>query len=321
MRKALVVGINEYPQAPLSGCCNDAELIAKLLKRNEDGTPNFEVRLEKNVKSKAGLKGLIRECFSGEADVTLFYYSGHGYIDECGGYLVTPDCCENDEGISLSDLLTIVNKSKCRDKIVILDSCYSGVFGSQNDDSTKAAIREGVTILTACRDNEVSIEYEGHGIFTSLLAAGLSGGAADITGNITPGGLYSYIDKSLGAWAQRPVFKTNVTRFTSIRNVRPQVELSVIRQLCKYFKSPDEEFALNPSFEPTNSPTVEHKIIEPYASEDEVKVFRDLQKLESVGLIVPKGAEHMYFAAMNSKSCVLTPLGKVYGGFVNKEII
>lgn len=47
MRKALVVGINEYPQSPLFGCCNDAESIAKLLKRNEDGSPNFEVRLEK----------------------------------------------------------------------------------------------------------------------------------------------------------------------------------------------------------------------------------------------------------------------------------
>ncbi|MCC3403956.1 caspase family protein, partial [Eubacterium callanderi] len=33
---------------------------------------------------------------------------------------------------------------------------------------------------------------------------------------------------------------------------------------------------------------------------------------ESVGLIEPVDEEHMYFAAMNSKSCRLTPLGLHY---------
>ena len=36
--------------------------------------------------------------------------------------------------------------------------------------------------------------------------------------------------------------------------------------------------------------------------------FKELQLYESVGLIEPVGEEHMYFAAMNSKSCRLTPL-------------
>ena len=47
-----------------------------------------------------------------------------------------------------------------------------------------------------------------HGLFTSLLLEALKGGAADITGHITPGGIYAYIDKALGPWEQRPVFKT-----------------------------------------------------------------------------------------------------------------
>ena len=41
MRKALVVGIDDYPNAPLTGCVNDAEKIAALLKTNGDGKPNF----------------------------------------------------------------------------------------------------------------------------------------------------------------------------------------------------------------------------------------------------------------------------------------
>ena len=34
--------------------------------------------------------------------------------------------------------------------------------------------------------------------------------------------------------------------------------------------------------------------------------------MEGVGLIVPVGEEHMYYAVMNSKSCRLTALGAQY---------
>ena len=49
-----------------------------------------------------------------------------------------------------------------------------------------AIISEGVTILTASRLSEPSLEVNGHGVFTSLLIEALSGSAADITGHITP---------------------------------------------------------------------------------------------------------------------------------------
>jgi hypothetical protein len=45
---------------------------------------------------------------------------------------------------------------------------------------------------------------------------------------------------------------------------------------------------------------------------DKAKVFKDLQKMEGVGLVVPVGEEQMYDAAMNSKSCRLTALGAQY---------
>lgn len=91
MRKALVVGIDQYTGCPLHGCCNDADAIANVLSKNGNGSPNFDVRIEKNVSSKAELRGMIDECFAGGSDISLFYYSGHGYIDSVGGYLVTPD--------------------------------------------------------------------------------------------------------------------------------------------------------------------------------------------------------------------------------------
>ena len=196
MRKALVVGIDNYSQCPLRGCCNDADEVAKLLSCNDDGSPNFAVKLQKNISTKAILRKHIEECFSGDADVALFYYSGHGHIDNVGGYLVTPDFTNYDYGVSLQDVLNIANASRCKDKIIILDSCHSGFMGSiSTAGQSTAVINEGVTILTASRSIEASVEINGHGLFTSLLIEALCGGAADITGYITPGGIYAYIDK------------------------------------------------------------------------------------------------------------------------------
>ena len=137
-------------------------------------------------------------------------------------------------------------------------------------------------------------------------------GAADIGGNITPASLYSFVDQSLCAWQQRPVFKTNISRFLPLRTIQAKVPKNILRKLSTYFKNPTDEFKLDPSYEYTNAPEIEHKVIEPYADTEHVSVFKELQLFESVGLIEPVGTEHMYFAAMEDKSCKLTALGLHY---------
>ncbi len=323
MRKALVVGINNYPTAPLRGCLNDALAFGNTLEVNGDGSPNFDVRLITDVETKSELRGQIRELFAGDSETALFYYSGHGFFDDLGGgFIVTPDYQQNDEGVSMDEILNIANESKAKNRIIILDCCHSGSFGSpQMSGGKNAQIGEGVSILTASKSDEVSLEINGHGVFTNLLLDALQGGASDLRGHITPGSIYSYIDQALGPWDQRPVFKTNITRFTSLRTVNPQVPLDVLRKLTKYFETAEGNYKLDPSFEFTNDPKIEHNYIEPYASEDRVAIFKELQKLASVGLIVPVDEQHMYFAAMNSKSCRLTALGFHYWRLVKDKRI
>lgn len=322
MNKALVVGIDDYPFCPLHGCCKDANRIHDLLTRHEDGSPNFQVKKRLNVSTKAELKSLIKDCFSGDEEVALFYYSGHGQIDSVGGYLVTPDYQDNDWGVSLSEILQIVNSSRCKNKIIILDSCYSGFMGSiSTSGQDTAVIREGVTILTASRNDESASETAGQGLFTSLFIEALSGRAADVTGYVTPGGVYAYIDKALGPWEQRPVFKTNVTQFVALRKVRPRINLPTLRRLTDFFVCEDDQMALDPSYEPTNLPTAVHEVIEPFATDDHTKDFAILQEMEGAGLVVPVGEKHMYFAAMRSKACELTALGKHYWKLVSRGMI
>ncbi|HFD1716705.1 TPA: caspase domain-containing protein [Enterococcus faecium] len=312
MKKALVIGIDDYPTIPLSGCTNDANAVTELLQTNGDGSPNFEVVQLNNVATKADLLRSIEKLFSGDADIALLYFSGHG-SDSGSGYLVTPDFKNYDLGVPMTEVLRLANASKCRNKIIILDCCFSGKLGESGViQGTESFLGEGVTIMSASMRDEVSMEVSGHGIFTNLLLQGLRGSASDITGNITPASLYSFIDQSLGTWEQRPVFKTNISRFLPIRSIDPRVPKELLRKLSTFFPNSSDEFQLDPSFEFTNDPKQEHKIIEPYADENNVSKFKTLQLYESVGLIEPVGTEHMYFAAMNSKSCKLTALGLHY---------
>ncbi|MFY8226238.1 caspase family protein [Clostridium perfringens] len=310
MKKALIIGIDNYPNARLTGCVNDANAVGELLKKNGDGSLNFDVSLNLNVETKAECLELIECLFSGDADVALLYFSGHG---SKYGHLITPDYKGKDLGVHMSEILSYANKSKCKNKVIILDCCYSGKFGeSIITQGNESILGEGVTIMTASSREEVSEEKDGHGLFTSLFLQGLRGGAADIMGKITPAGIYSFIDQSLGAWQQRPIFKTNISKFVSIRDIEPRVSKKTLRKLGKYFKCESDEFELNPSFEFTNSIEYKHEVVQPYAKKENVSIFKELQLFESVGLVEPVGEEHMYFAAMNSKSCKLTSLGVHY---------
>ena len=66
MRKALVVGINNYPSSPLLCCINDASAFGSIIETNGDGSPNFDVRIVTDVSTKSDLKGLIIDLFSGD---------------------------------------------------------------------------------------------------------------------------------------------------------------------------------------------------------------------------------------------------------------
>jgi len=313
MKRALVIGINNYPATPLTGCINDASAFAATIEKNGDGSPNFAVKLETNITTKSQLKTFIRELFEGDSDIALLYFSGHGFFNDLGGYIVTPDYQQNDEGVSMDEILVLANKSKAKDKIIILDCCHSGAFGSPAiSGSVSSQIIEGVVVLTASRPDESAIEVNGHGIFTNLLINALQGGAADLRGHITPGSVYAYIDQALGPWDQRPVFKTNVTRFTSLRTIKPQVPIETLRKIVDYFPVAEQEYALDPTYEFDNKEI---------AIPEKVVILKNLQKFVSIGLVVPVGEEHMYYAAQNSKSCKLTALGYHYWRLIKENKI
>jgi len=324
MRIALITGINYYKHHKcLYGCVNDAYQVNSILERNGDGSVNFDTKLmiadsPENSIERGEIKDSIEQLFKmKEAETVLFYFAGHAHIEATGGYLTTSDSKRGDSGVSLSEILTLANESPATNKIIILDSCHSGAAGTPPGGQI-ATLSEGLTVLTASTKDQYASEKDGSGLFTTLLVDALSGGAANLIGQITPASVYAHIDQSLGGWEQRPVFKTNTKKFVSLRSVSPSLQIIDLRRIIELFPLPGFEFKLDPTFEPEMKGRDKEM---PPPDPKNTQIFAILQKYNRVNLLVPVEAQHMWNAAMEYKKCKLTALGEHYRRLVAKNRI
>jgi caspase domain-containing protein len=331
MRKALIIGIDHYHDlTPLSGCVNDAAAVANVLSRNADGSTNFTTPKVltatgvSNAVTRRVLRDSIDTLFKDDPEIALLYFAGHGYVDATGGFLCASDCRDGDDGLALSDVMTFAKDSKAANKIIILDSCHGGIAGNRPEKGSLAEIGPGMTLLTASTENQYSFEggNGAPGVFTNLLVDALNGAAANLVGDVTPGSVYAHIDQSLGPWGgQRPVFKTNVKSFVSLRKATPPIMLEELLQLATLFPRPGFDFQLDPSYEPERSQEQRENPSIPPPDPAKNAIFKVLQNYVRVNLARPVGAPHMWHAAMESKLCKLTVLGEHYRRLVAANLI
>src|SRR5258705_12356154 len=166
MRRALCVGVDEYPFGPLQGCVSDAQRVDAVLQRNGDGSRNFESRVllapagsAATTVTRTILRDHLERLFTDPADVALLHFSGHGTVNNLDGYLVTQDARRYDEGVAMGDVLKLANDSRADEVVIFLDCCRAGNMGNiPTIDNTKAMLRAGVSILTASRGDQASVE-------------------------------------------------------------------------------------------------------------------------------------------------------------------
>lgn len=308
MQRALLVGIDHYDSyAALGGCVNDVSALRPLLDAHEDGDPNFEclaLTSDSTRVTRDGLLGEVARLLAPGVNVALLYFGGHGVQRHNDVALVTTDGTELSPGVLLSEVLTQVQQSPVPEVVIVLDCCFSGAAGGVPQlGGASAAIREGISILTASRGEQTAGETpEGRGEFSVFFEGAMEGGAADVLGRVTIAGMYAYLSESFGAWDQRPTFKANVDRLHDLRRCRPTVPRDQLRQLPVLFPTHNHELSLNPSYEPTEQPR----------HEENERVFAILQRCRAAKLVEPVGTEHMYYAALESRACRLTPLGRHY---------
>ena len=142
-KRAVVVGINKYRDpditTELKGAENDAREVFARLKHFGGFQLDPEKHLligEKATSDK--IRRAISELFwkKDHYDVALFYFSGHGFLDDYGNGYIAPYDHEYEDpmvaGIRMQELreyfLGATNKSQA---LLILDCCHSGVSAQE----------------------------------------------------------------------------------------------------------------------------------------------------------------------------------------------
>jgi len=332
MRRALLVGIDAYPFGRLEGCVADAVALSEVLSTNADGSKNWRTEL---MCGSAGEPPITREMlrdglsqlFNNARDTDLlFFFSGHGGQTLWGADLVTQDATENSLGVSMNDLITLANDSPARSVTLILDCCFSGDVGAlpglqsaavaEPFRLTKTVLRENVTVMTASRATETSIEVGGHGAFTRVLLDGLEGGATDHRGNITALSLYGYISNAFDDWQQRPILKTNLTEPLVMRVGPPWIDVQLLRQLPQHFSASDARVQLTPAHEGEGRPLARTE-----DGTSEQQQFDYMGRLRNANLVTTDGRRDHYWVAMQSGYVYLTPLRRYFWGLAKRGVL
>jgi hypothetical protein len=279
-RRAVVIGINkykEYPEIPeLKGAVHDATEIATILREEGD----FEIAPQHLLINEQASFLAIRQAMSDllwrtdPCDLSLFYFSGHGFEDGRGaGYLAPYDMFHEEPfvcGIGMHELREMVIGARNKASIVgLLDCCYSGL-ATEGDKAAAAATLgighhfedlpqgTGRTILASSGKDQKSREIsrkcersEGalheHGIFTFHLLEGLQGKAAGADGNVSLDKLCRHVADAMKGDDHAPcVFQSSVSGDTIITTVgrREKIEQLFLQADGLYGQAPENVWAL-----------------------------------------------------------------------------
>ncbi len=141
MKRALLVGINQYPSAPLQGCLNDVEDWHRLLTTEGKYHPDNTRVVCDDRATTQGIRdrmAWLKEGITGPGDEVFFSFSGHGSqvrdrgpLDELADYkdeIICPfDLDWNTKVITDDDIGDWLKSfPKGTRIIVILDCCHSG---------------------------------------------------------------------------------------------------------------------------------------------------------------------------------------------------
>lgn len=149
---AVVVGINRYSdRMSLQACVNDARAMAELL--GELGYDVVELTDESTIKpTKENILNLaiarIKNSHSKER--VIFYYSGHGEIDENGTFYIVPQNSRRDRSTYISEYDLEMYLKDIKNLAIIIDACHSG--------GMKDFVSEGQVLITSSKNEEPSNE-------------------------------------------------------------------------------------------------------------------------------------------------------------------
>jgi hypothetical protein len=168
------------------------------------------------IEMRSAMIDFFRNSNVKPSDTLLFYYSGHGVLENGDHYLApseTDPFSPDKNGFLFEEFTRLMNKCYSRKIVSILDCCYSGAArigkgGADEaaklgrmaiDNGSKTLERgEGKCILAASQAYQKAFETlaQDHSLFTYYLLEGLKGkqaAAVDEEGFVTPDSLGRYV--------------------------------------------------------------------------------------------------------------------------------
>lgn len=219
----LAVGINKYQNEAYN--LNYAQPDAKSLvtKLNERGKKLFKEINRIEIYDEDATRENIVMAFktmvtrAKPEDVFLFYYAGHGTLDEENNdeyYLVPTNITKlygdpeqlQKKGISATELRELLTQIKSQKQVILMDACHSGgalkslnVRAAATDEKAiiQLARSSGVIMLASSGTKQFATEFEElkHGVFTYALVEALEGKADTGDKKITVNELKFYMEE------------------------------------------------------------------------------------------------------------------------------
>jgi YVTN family beta-propeller protein len=232
-RLALLIATYDYEDAGLrrlTAPAHDAESLAAVLR--DPDIADFAVTMlinEPHHRVGEAISELYRD--RRRDDLTLLYFTGHGLKDDEGRLHLAMTNTRRDNlvfsALSAEQIDRAMTGCASRQKILILDCCYSGAFPAgriaKADPAVHALERfqgSGRTVLTSSDSTQYSFEGNtvqgdaAQSVFTRYLVAGLQDGSADLDGDgdVTLDELYGYVyDRVVAEMPQqRPKKQDNI---------------------------------------------------------------------------------------------------------------
>lgn len=201
--RAVVVGAAEFRDPQLTDLPavrnNVADLARILTAPTGTGLPAEHCAVVADEDAFTGLGDRVEEAAEAADDLLLFYYAGHGVLDNHGRlHLTLPSTDLNRlrwTGLPFDIVREAFAEARARNRIVILDCCYSGraVAGQMTGPTLAGQLDvDGTYTLTATARNEPAIAPPGatHTAFTGELVTLLSEGDPEGAELLTLGHIY-----------------------------------------------------------------------------------------------------------------------------------
>ena len=230
---ALVVGIQKFqnPRFDLQYSISDAQLFASTLQQHAAGLYSKVTVQTLTTPEETTREGVIAALKTargavGPNDLFVFYVASHGVSDDGAYFLITSNVGSpsterlKTDALDKETLTKLLANIPSTKKLIVIDTCQAAALG---DPLSAALLTRGMTdivaakilsravgstVLAATNSDQEAVEgYQGHGLFTFVVAQGLAGKAdPEHSGYVSTLELAQYVEIQVPVLAEQ-VFK------------------------------------------------------------------------------------------------------------------